>query len=706
MNVKKSAKKVFAVAAGLALVGTTVMGALAYDLSDYPAPFVEDGMAKGVIVVGENAATSDVLGAIDIAASLQDASVTATTVAGSAAVSVEGGKDFDDLYLYNETHTYDTKLDDVDLEGFVDSTFDYDDSDVDYEDYVVMEDGALEFVSSLYNDDFGKDIYAITESASDIKYRVLIDGDVTGVGNTNHDSDFEFKFLGKTVKITSANDLTDSITIESASEYYLEEGDVVTIGGHEVTLKRVGELSVLVEVDGQVKSMSCDSADSSNNEQFDEADDFEVEVESCFYIQNAEDNSASLKLGDSISKTVSTGYSAESFGEPAQEDEADWLWFVNVTSNDTTIGLDLNINRNNIDADEDDERNALAVGESIDFPEGYASITFESLVPSDYEKITVEVDNDYDVKPDIGTGLTDVWGYHIFADDEILKVDGEDTDEVWILDGGSAIEVWYKDGQDETQASTGDVTIKIDDEVSTFNYSGMNASGNTTQLQLLELDVDSSYVDEPMIWKATNGADYFGPNDDEDSDDFAATFDSTPISGTTDYDGGYVVSEYGVYFENPKAQFGSGNSFEFFLPSEQVYANVVVKSKGSVVSAGSEGGMSYAVNPIALGLGVLDTDATLGSKPMIIVGGPGANTIAAEFLGNPTREQILETFTAGKALIKYDDAKKAMLVAGWDKQETLGAAYVVSKYDNYDFTGDELEVVVTDLSNIEVNAVN
>ena len=148
------------------------------------------------------------------------------------------------------------------------------------------------------------------------------------------------------------------------------------------------------------------------------------------------------------------------------------------------------------------------------------------------------------------------------------------------------------------------------------------------------------------------------------------------------------------------------DEFSVEIPHAQLKADVVIKSKGSVVSAGAEGGMSYTVNPIALGLGVLDTDATLGSKPMIIVGGPSANTVAAEFLGNPTQEQILETFEAGKALIRYDDANKAMLVAGWESMETQGAAYVVSKFENYDFSGDELEVVVTDLSNIEVNILN
>ena len=695
MNVKKSAKKVFAIAAGLALVGTTVMGALAYDLSNYPAPFVEDGMAKGVIVVGENAATSDVLGAIDIAASLQAISTTGTAIAGSNAVAVEGGKDFDDRYLYNSSLSYDTKLDDLDLEGFVDSTFNFDDSDIDYEDYVSIADGAIVFEGSLSDEDFGNNIYATVPTAENINYRAVIAGDVTQVNNgTTHDDNFEFKFLGKTVRITGVapgDATTSEITIESANEYYVEETNTLSIEGHDVVLKRVGQDAVLVSVDGQVKSIN-----NGDTEKFDEADDFEVSVQSLFYIDGATDNSATLKLGTTISQTVKSGDSAETFGEPSDESEADWVWYVNSNTTKTTIGLDLNIDRTDIGNTDADMRNALAVGESIDLPEGYASISFESLAINKFDDISVEVKDNFKVKPDGGTQV-EAWGYKVSADDQIFKVAGEDTDTLWFLKNGADFDLWYSDGTDEVDATATTATIKIDNDVHTFSASNVSVGNLTLTLS----DGDT------MVWYAIDGQKGFGTDPDaDDANDLTATFTSGNVDGNDDYNGGYIVADYGLYFENPKDQFNSGNTFMFSMPSEAQYATVVVSSKGSTVSAGSEGGMSYSVNPIALGLGVLDTDATLGSEPMIIVGGPMANTVAADFLGNPTEAQVMETFEAGKALIKYDDANKAMLVAGWDKQETLGASYVVAKYGNYDFAGDELEVVVTDLSNIEVNAVN
>ncbi len=73
MRVKKAIKKLVALGAGASMVGATIFGAMAatYDLSMYPAPFVKDGAFNAMIVVGEAAATNDVLGAIDIATNLQ-----------------------------------------------------------------------------------------------------------------------------------------------------------------------------------------------------------------------------------------------------------------------------------------------------------------------------------------------------------------------------------------------------------------------------------------------------------------------------------------------------------------------------------------------------------------------------------------------------------------------------------------------------------
>src|SRR3989338_5032292 len=72
MKIRKAVQKIAAIGAGLSMVGATILGAMAADLSEYPDPlFIKDGQFNGVIVVGDRAAAEDVVGAINIATSLQ-----------------------------------------------------------------------------------------------------------------------------------------------------------------------------------------------------------------------------------------------------------------------------------------------------------------------------------------------------------------------------------------------------------------------------------------------------------------------------------------------------------------------------------------------------------------------------------------------------------------------------------------------------------
>jgi hypothetical protein len=73
MKFKKIIKKIMALGIGVSMVGATITGAVAADLTNYPAPFIKikDGKFNGILVVGDRAAAEDVIGASDIAASLQ-----------------------------------------------------------------------------------------------------------------------------------------------------------------------------------------------------------------------------------------------------------------------------------------------------------------------------------------------------------------------------------------------------------------------------------------------------------------------------------------------------------------------------------------------------------------------------------------------------------------------------------------------------------
>lgn len=78
-TLRNIAKKAVAVGSGALALGATVAGAFALDLADYPAPFIQNGQFNGLIVVGGDAKSEDILGAIEIAASLQASATTPTS---------------------------------------------------------------------------------------------------------------------------------------------------------------------------------------------------------------------------------------------------------------------------------------------------------------------------------------------------------------------------------------------------------------------------------------------------------------------------------------------------------------------------------------------------------------------------------------------------------------------------------------------------
>lgn len=87
-------KKMVALGMGLTMVGATIFGASAVKLSDYPSPFVVNGMPASnlAIVVGDEAAASDTLGAVDVIQGLQQAAVVREVLPGAptAKVSLQG----------------------------------------------------------------------------------------------------------------------------------------------------------------------------------------------------------------------------------------------------------------------------------------------------------------------------------------------------------------------------------------------------------------------------------------------------------------------------------------------------------------------------------------------------------------------------------------------------------------------------------------
>ncbi|MBD3209544.1 hypothetical protein GF367_03955, partial [Candidatus Woesearchaeota archaeon] len=125
-----------------------------------------------------------------------------------------------------------------------------------------------------------------------------------------------------------------------------------------------------------------------------------------------------------------------------------------------------------------------------------------------------------------------------------------------------------------------------------------------------------------------------------------------------------------------------------------------------VVTSGGDSGDAYVINEFVVGqIAVYDDEAMslIGETPLIAVGGPCVNTVAMDLMGDP--EVCTEGFSEGKAKIKLWESQNAIMVAGMLAEDTTGAAQVLAAYEDYDLSGDEVEVITTDLTDLEVNTV-
>ena len=73
------------------MLGATVLGAMAADLSEYPSPmYIKDGKFDGLIVIGADADTQDMLGLLRLYADAPDGWITEAQAAGRLRLCLQG----------------------------------------------------------------------------------------------------------------------------------------------------------------------------------------------------------------------------------------------------------------------------------------------------------------------------------------------------------------------------------------------------------------------------------------------------------------------------------------------------------------------------------------------------------------------------------------------------------------------------------------
>ena len=730
MKLRKAIKRIVALATGTTLLGATLLAASAADLADYPSPFVKDGVFDGLVVVGEKAAVADVIGAVDIAASLQAEAYSLTEVSCKGGITVSGGETDEVPLGANVTNDgtsslLDATLKDDDLSGLQDTSIDLNGTNYDVHDEVQLSTGVEVVVSTSVNDDDYESNVYLEASKKSLRYCYQFDETVDLDLHTSSTTPLEIDFLGQNLEIQAITATT--IQAVAGTEKFFDAGDTLEVSGKTVTFVKSGTSSAVVDVDGEQEVISSGTTKTVNG--------IKVRVKDVFNEDGTEFDSAVLIVGLDALETYKKGDAY--IGQ--DEDDPDWVWEF------TTLGTAGSGGTNDICIENDFAINDLSddppgIGEYISFPHDFIQIGIDSLTVADDNYGT------YKVYYESSTDLSDASGQS--TDAKTFMIESVDYSEgitllntpgtgAWTLENLSTnvnsdkiylhvenytagiIGIYYEDTNNKVLWA-GNITLDEDTDdinVMQVNYidtkstdipidlkGHLNGTDGTNNVTLVfDVDETTAHIeanDDIIIWLGNdNSADFNSLGGTLSVDEDAELVLGTTAYGTKNED---HRTKYGIIVRDPEDH-GNNDEVELEIPGDQVKANVVVKTPGVAVSA--VGGTSKEINPISVGMGVLDKDATVGDENLIVVGGPCANTIAAELLGNP--DPCGEGFEQGKAKLKLFESgtKISLLVAGYEAMETQGASRVLADYEDYALSGDEMEVTVTSLTDIDVAAV-
>ncbi len=291
MEFKKTIRKIAALSTGALMLGTTLSGAIAADLANYPSQFIKDGKFAGVLVVGDKAAAEDVIGVSDIAVSLQFAATKPAEVAG-AEVAVEGDawKVGTSTKILEMSETVDsgtnietirnitTYIDDTELDALASGTVSNGKGDAPYNQYLYLlgpgagvntgyvtyaeddQDITADFLYFKSGHEIGRYLFEFTTSLeSDVDDSA---GSATTTGDYLTDfEDVDIPFFGKTYSIVQArrnsakNAQIKLVLMGGAVKDTLNEGSTktYTLDGkdYEVTLSFVDKDSAKFTINGE-----------------------------------------------------------------------------------------------------------------------------------------------------------------------------------------------------------------------------------------------------------------------------------------------------------------------------------------------------------------------------------------------------------------------------------------------------------------------
>jgi len=648
------------------------------------------------IVVGERAAASDTLAAIELAEELGDFPDNVDSNIGRFI-----REDIPLGLSITSSGQISQELDDSELEGLLDEQISFQGDTFDVSEVIILSqagrDVSVETSLTSNEEDYEKDVYLEIDRSS-INYYFNFE-DPIDLSQTTTTESLDINFLGRPIRIVDIVD-ADTFTALIGDRKLLRVDDTLIEEGKNIRLVNVGSGgAIVVEIDGQAEVIQEGTSQL--------IDGLSIFNEETFYEDRREERFAVVVIGTDSLETITDGDGY--IGE--DEDDPDWVWnignLLTVSSSNPSASNDGTgpfIGLTNDFVLDDFNDNPPKIGESIVLPNDYLEIRLDRLNQVEYADYNLIFEDSTDLSDALGDGFTSENTIHIetSVDDGLIVVPGSlsianitgsaKTEDIWLfVMSNNNLGVFYLEDND----------VKLAGEIST-----------STQIKFAETDHGDT-KDSDMEFYATYTAGdqvQIRVRSDEEgidlNDDLVATFDiegstidslgnelnteeATELTwngtniGTNEHD---LLTRYGVIVLNPD-QNSADDEIRLQIPDDQVQADVVISKLEPGVNTNLSNDTTDINNDRRVnGLITLDVDELVVDN-VVFVGGPRAN--------DRTKQYIPDwQYVSGQAIIKRvtEGNREILIIAGTDASDTRSA---VQKYlDDPNILGTGTEIVI------------
>ena len=667
-------RKIVGIVGSALLVGSTVGFAMAAG-GGFPTPFVENDTADYAIVVGASAAASDMTGANSIDAYLKtfytvedsDSDSDSSTITGDFSNAV--GVVEDEIELGSSiTSTLRDSFTDSKIPTLLDTEVSWDDGvdskryDV-HEEIHILNDG---MVLQTTLDDSELEDNVVLENKKALQYKYVFD-DVLTIDRVGHiDADELFlTILGKEYEVLDMED--NSITVSFSDEKVVKSGDNVVVDGVTLTIGDIFlgsvEVNGVLVKEGRTRTING----------------VEVFIDTIAYHSYSDlPSKAIIKVGKDISQTITSG-------DEYTDDDETWVWDIaNLGTVGGYIGVTYDINSVSYDEDED-ENNAISVGQSYALPENYGAVVFEGLTDVDYEDFELSFD-DRDLWYNVGVDKHD--------DEDVAVLEGENDDSITLTSGGMSIEtdsIYFRYNGTANELYFKDIDGDVDDDHEGRIQLAVNPSNLKVVVGDTEMDVvyDISSVtltnseEAIVIALGNDGVDFdrLGSKD-EDAESTDVIVNGTSV-GVREDD---VFTHYGLFIRDPEDN-ADNDRVTMSIPNSQVFAKFSVRGLGMAVEISGDtttnGNETEVVDtttsvPEVGKMIFTDTETGWQNRNVILVGGSCINSATAQLLGGTACGVDFTTKTGigdGQYLIQafaslQNSEKIAVIISGYRAEDT------------------------------------